>query len=95
MTAYVIVRIEVKDPEQFQKYREAVSANIKAFGGGYAVRGGAIEVLEGSDDGRRLVVLEFPSREQAMTWWNSPEYAEVKALREGAATMDAILVDGT
>ncbi len=95
MTAYIIVRIEVNDPEQFQKYRDAVSPNIKAFGGDYAVRGGEVEVLEGSDDGRRLVVLEFPSKDQAKTWWNSPEYAEVKALRNGAATLDAILVEGS
>lgn len=94
MTAYVIVRIEVSDPEQFGKYREAVAPNIKAFGGDFAVRGSEIEVLEGSDDGRRLVVLEFPSKERIMTWWNSPEYAEVKALRKDAASMDAILVEG-
>ncbi len=94
MTAYVIVRIQVDDPEKFQKYREAVSPNIKAFGGDYAVRGSEIEVLEGSDDGRRLVVLEFPSKEQALTWWNSPEYAEVKALRKDAGSLDAILVEG-
>ncbi len=94
MTAYVIVRIVVSDPDQFQKYREAVAPNIEAFGGGFAVRGSEIEVLEGSDDGRRLVVLEFPSKERIMTWWNSPEYTEVKALREGAAKFDAIVVEG-
>ncbi len=94
MTAYIIVRIEVTDPEQFGKYREAVGPNIKAFGGDFAVRGGEIEVLEGSDDGRRLAVLEFPNVDRARTWWNSPEYAEVKALREGAAKFDAILVEG-
>ena len=94
MTAYVIVRIQVNDPEQFGKYREAVAPNIQAFGGDFAVRGGEIEVLEGSDDGRRMAMLEFPNKDQAMTWWNSPEYAEVKALREGAAKFDAILVEG-
>jgi uncharacterized protein (DUF1330 family) len=94
MTAYVIVRGEVSDPEQYQKYREAVAPNIQAFGGEITARGAEIEVLEGSDDGRRLVIIEFPSREKAMIWWKSPEYAEVKPLRQGAATLDIILVEG-
>ena len=63
MAGYVIVSISVSDPEGFKAYQAAVSPNIKAFGGKYLVRGGAVEAIEGATDGRRLVVLEFPSVE--------------------------------
>ena len=53
-----------------------------------------VEVLEGSHDGRRLVMFEFPSVEAIKRFWNSPEYAEVKALRDNAAEIDAWAVAG-
>jgi uncharacterized protein (DUF1330 family) len=95
MAAYVIVNVTVKDADAYQSYRDAVSSNIMAFGGSYVVRGGEVEVLEGRHDGSRLVVLMFPTIDQAKRWWNSPEYAEIKKLRKGNATLDAFVVDGT
>jgi len=94
MSAYVIAQITVIDWEGFEAYREAVAPNIRAFGGDYIVRGGEVEVVEGAHDGRRIVILEFPSLERARAWWASPEYAEVKKLREGNATLDVIAIDG-
>ena len=94
MAGYVIVNISVSDPEGFKAYQTAVSPNIKAFGGDYLVRGGEVEAIEGDHDGRRLVVLKFPSVEAAKSWWNSPEYREIVKLREGNATMDAVVVEG-
>ena len=94
MAAYVIAQITVTDPEQFQKYGAAVSPTVEAFGGEYVVRGGECEVFEGAAGAPRLVIIKFPSREVARTWWNSPDYAEAKAVREGAATMDVVAVEG-
>ncbi len=94
MTAYVIAQITVTDPEQFKQYGAAVSPTIEAFGGEYVVRGGESEVFEGEAGAPRLVVIKFPSRDIARTWWNSPEYAAAKALREGAAKLDVVAVDG-
>ena len=94
MAGYVIVNISVIDPEKFKAYQAAVSPNIKAFGGRYLVRGGEVETVEGTHDDRRVVVLEFPSVEAAKGWWKSPEYREIAKLREGNATMDAMVVEG-
>jgi Domain of unknown function (DUF1330) len=58
------------------------------------LRGGPVEVLEGSHHGRRLVVFEFPSMEVIRSVWNSPEYADVKKLREGAGELDVWAVPG-
>jgi len=92
MAGYIIVRIDVTNPEGFKAYQEKVSACIEAGGGKYLVRGG--EVYGPDPDGRPLVVLEFPSAGEAKAFWASPEYQEVAKLREGHATMDAVVVEG-
>ena len=58
------------------------------------ISSGPVEVLEGSYDGRRLVIFEFPSMDVIQSVWNSPEYAEVKKLREGAGELDVWAVPG-
>jgi uncharacterized protein (DUF1330 family) len=94
MPAYMIVQLRVTDTEKYAAYRAAVPAVVETFGGRYLVRGGAVEVLEGSHDGRRVVVFEFPSVEAIKRFWNSPEYAKVKPLRENAAEVDAWVIPG-
>jgi uncharacterized protein (DUF1330 family) len=92
MAGYIIARIEVTNPEGFKAYQAAVSPCIEAAGGKYLVRGG--EVYGPDPDGRRLVVLEFPSAAAAKAFWNSSEYREVAKLRKGHATMDVVVVEG-
>jgi uncharacterized protein (DUF1330 family) len=92
--AYVLVDVDVTDPEQYDRYRPLAAASVEAYGGRYVVRGGATEVLEGDRVPNRLVVLEFPDPDTARRWYHSPEYAEAKATRAGAATGSFILVEG-
>ena len=94
MPAYLIVQLKVTDPDKFARYREAVPGVVEAFGGRYLVRGPAVDVLEGTHDGRRVVLFEFPSTEAIKRFWNSPEYAKVKPLRQDAAEVDAWAVPG-
>ena len=94
MPAYMVVQINITDPEKFAGYREVVPRVVEAFGGRYIVRGATVEVLEGSYDGRRLVLFEFPSVEAIKRFWHSPEYAKVKPLRDNAAEVDAWVVAG-
>jgi uncharacterized protein (DUF1330 family) len=67
---------------------------VKAHGGRYLARGGATDVLEGDWDIDRLVVLEFPSMEQARAWYDSPEYQEVAPIRQAASRARAVIVEG-
>ena len=94
MPAYMVVQIKVTDPDKFARYREVVPRVVEAFGGRYIVRGATVEVLEGSHDGRRFVLFEFPSMDAIRTFWHSSEYADVKALRENAADIDVWAVPG-
>lgn len=94
MSAYVVVEIAVKDGETYERYKALAPPSIAQYGGRYLVRGGATEVLEGSWQPPRFVVLEFPTSERARAWWDSPEYAAAKALRQASTDTKMILVEG-
>ena len=94
MSAYVIVEVEVTDPETFEEYRKAVPPTIEAFGGRYLVRGGSVDRLEGGWQPKRIVVVEFPDAERAKAWHDSELYAPAKALREASANTRMLLVEG-
>jgi uncharacterized protein (DUF1330 family) len=94
MPAYLIVDIEVHDPERHEAYRAAGPATLERFGGRLIVKGGDFAVLEGNWQPKRLVMAEFPDLESAKRWYESPEYREAKKLREGTATLQMVAVDG-
>jgi uncharacterized protein (DUF1330 family) len=92
--ALVIANITIVDPVRYEDYRRMVPATLVPFGGRFVVRGGQTEVLEGEWRPSRLVLLEFPSVERARAWWNSPEYAEARALRQATSTGTLIILEG-
>ena len=94
MSAYVVVEIEVLDPERYETYKQLAPPSIAQYGGRYVARGGQLETLEGTWSPKRLVILEFPSVDQAKAWWNSAEYAQAKALRQAVARTQMIVVPG-
>lgn len=94
MPAYVIVDTDVHDPEQYERYKAASPGAIAAAGGRFVARGGELAVLEGDWRPKRLVLLEFPDLEAARRWYDSPEYREARRLREGAAVLQMVAVEG-
>ena len=94
MSAYFIVDLEVTDPVGIEEYRKQVPATIAKYGGRYLVRGGKHETLEGDWHPRRVIVLEFPSVEQAKRWYDCEEYRGPKALRFKTTRTNLILVEG-
>lgn len=94
MPAYVMANVEVTDPVRYEDYKRLVPPTIARFGGKFIVRGGTVEVLEGEWRPNRLVLLEFPSAEQARAWWQSAEYAEARALRQATSTGTLLILEG-
>ncbi|MGZ0187278.1 MAG: DUF1330 domain-containing protein [Alphaproteobacteria bacterium] len=94
MAAYVIVRVTVTDGEKFKGYQALTPDAVAKNGGKFIVRGGDTITLEGEDETRRVVVIEFADMAAAQAFWNSPEYAEAKVARENAADFQAFIVDG-
>jgi uncharacterized protein (DUF1330 family) len=94
VAAYLIAMIDITDPEQYQQYIAQTPGVIEKFGGCFIARGGETITLEGQEETRRIALVEFPSLEQAKAFYQSSEYQEVKKLREGAAEVDLVVVDG-
>lgn len=94
MPAYVVAEVDVTNPEQFKQYQQLAPEAIKQYGGRYLARGGRSVTLEGDWRPSRVVVLEFPSLEQAEAFYNSPEYQRAIAARAGACDMKMVAVEG-
>ena len=94
MPAYVILDIEVKDPEGYEEYKLRGAPTIAAYGGKPLARGGSAEVWEGAWQPRRVVMLEFKTMEDARRWWNSPEYNQAKKLRHKSANTNVVCIEG-
>jgi uncharacterized protein (DUF1330 family) len=94
MPAYVIVETDIHDPEQYEQYKAASPGAVAAGGGRFVVRGGELAVLEGDWNPSRLVVLEFADLEAAKRWYASDRYQEAKKLRDGAARLNIVAVQG-
>jgi len=94
MSAYVIGEIDVTDPAVYEDYRKQVLAVVTKYGGRFLVRGGKVDSKEGGWAPKRIVVLEFPSMEQAQKWYHSADYAPLIKLRQKASKGKLILVEG-
>lgn len=96
MTAYMVVTASIADREAFiSGYGAAAAKLVAKFGGRYVLRGPGVQLLEGSfGEGASMVISEWPSKAQALAFWNSPEYAEVRQLRAGLADCQVLLIEG-
>jgi uncharacterized protein (DUF1330 family) len=92
--AYIVVDAKSTDPERMVEYRRLSSIAVDRFGGRFLVRGGAYEILEGSWQPQRLVVIEFESMGKAKAFYDSPEYVAARQARAGVSSFDMVLVEG-
>ena len=86
--------LEVTDETKMNEYREKVFANVSDFGGTYRVVGGEQLPLEGDRQLAFPVLIEFENKTAALRWYESDEYAPLKALRFAAARGNGVLIDG-
>lgn len=93
MSAYIIGEITITNPEGYAAYRPLAAAAIAKHGGRYLVRGGDTEALEG-DGWKRVVVVEFPTIEQARAFYYSPDYQAALPLRQKNSTGRLTIVAG-
>lgn len=94
MVAFVIARITVTDPEVFQEYMDRAPATISQFGGRHIARGAKTETLQGEENTTRNGLIQFDSMERAIAWFNSPEYQEIKQIRDRSAESHFMVWDG-
>ena len=93
MTAYIIARIDVTDPQDYMTYASQTVALAEKAGGRFLVKGGEQETVEGEARSRQ-VLIEFPDRAAAIAWYNSAEYQEILPIALRASVRDIVVVDG-
>ena len=91
MTALLIARIDVQDPERMQAYGAAAGPTIAAHGGEFVARGQFAGSLLGDGSARAVAIIRFPSVDAANGWFSSPEYRALSELRTAAADMEFTL----
>ncbi len=91
--AYYVSEFEVTDPEGIKPCSAQVDSTFKPFGGYYFVRGGQVNSLEG-EPGKRIVMIAFPSLEQAQAWYDSPAYRAIRPIRFKSAKSRVYIVEG-
>jgi uncharacterized protein (DUF1330 family) len=92
--AYLVVQVDVTNPQQYQEYAKLSPGIIAKHGGRYLARAGRTVTLEGPPAKSRVVVIEFPSFERAQRFYTSPEYVEARKKRAGAGTAQFVVVEG-
>jgi uncharacterized protein (DUF1330 family) len=93
MSAYIIARIEVTNPDEYMKYASQTVALAEKFGGTFLVKAGAMTQVEGSGPSRH-VVIRFPDRAAAERFYNSEDYAKILPIALSASTRDLVIVEG-
>src|SRR5262249_38892340 len=95
MPAYWVARSKINDPADYKKYTDRLPAIFARYGARILARGGRYQLMEGPDKFRRFVVIEFPTFDQAVACFTSPEYEEAAAFRRsGAGEVETIIVEG-
>ena len=92
--AYFIGQFENHDPAGYDVYRSQTAATIAPHGGRFIVRGGRLHNFEGEPPLPRVVVIEFPSFDQAKAWYESEAYRQLIPIRQKAAKGRSFLVEG-
>ncbi|WP_420334825.1 MAG: DUF1330 domain-containing protein [Roseibium sp.] len=90
---YWIARVDVRDPDNYPQYVETAKPAFERFGANFLARGGKADAIEGPGRARN-VVIEFPSFQDAVDCYNSPEYQEAVKIRQKVADGEIVIVEG-
>jgi len=90
---YWILRIDVSDQDKFKQYSEAAAVALKKYKARFVIRAGMSECMEG-EARLRNTVIEFPSYQDALDCWNSPEYQSAIAIRKEVTIADLVVIEG-
>lgn len=95
MAAYLVVDTELTQPELYEDYKRQAKPLAEQYGGEYLARGGAMSLKE-TDlwQPKRLVIIRFPSAEQANRFYDSPEYQKVLQISKQAARRTVVVLEG-
>jgi len=93
MKHYAVVGVDVTDQGWVAEYVKNVTRMVEHHGGRYLTRTSTVEKIEGKQKAPQIVVLmEWPSREAAVGFYESEEYRPYRQSRLQGANNEFILV---
>jgi len=93
MAAYVLVELDVHDPETYEKYVEAAAPIVRRHGGEYVLRSENITPVAGSQAPQRIVLIRFGSKREIRKCFTSRDYVSIKHLRENSTKSRAMIIE--
>lgn len=95
MAAYMIIFADIKNRGRFlEEYGKPTAAVIGKYGGEYVIRAPGVETLEGGfGAGVSAVISKWPSKDAIKTFWESDDYAPLKAARQPLADCHVMIVE--
>ncbi len=94
MAAYAVAHMRnVNWNASIVEYIQKISRTLEPHGGKFLVHGDNPVVMDGEFKGH-LVVIAFPSMEQARSWYFCKAYQEILAMRRDNSDSAVLLVDG-
>ncbi|MEN6463298.1 MAG: DUF1330 domain-containing protein [Syntrophomonas sp.] len=94
MSAYLLIEIEIHDRNTYFQYIEKARPIVESYGGRYLIRGGKVTPLFGGWDPERIILVQFPSKEDIERCFTSKEYLEIAKLREDSTKTRSIILEG-
>ncbi len=94
MAVFIIAQVDIHDRAEYDQYQDGFLDIFARFAGELLVVSDHPRVLEGEWSHTRLVLLRFPSEEEARRWYESPEYQALAQHRYRGATATVILAKG-
>jgi uncharacterized protein (DUF1330 family) len=91
MSVYLYVEITDKDEAAKARYAEVAGATIESVGGRFLTRG-PLTTLHGESPFERGLIVEFPDRQTAIDWYNSPAYQAILETRNTAFDSRFVLI---
>lgn len=95
MKYYAVAELSITDPAWVRDYVTEVTAMVERRGGRYLARTAQIEQIEGERKAPQiLLIIEWPSKEEAEEFYDSDEYRRHREARREGARNDFFLVAG-
>ena len=89
---HFIAHITVNDVDGYRQYEKGFFPILKPYGARFITFDDQVTVLEGERAGGRTIIIQFPSEDVLLEWWNSPEYVELAKLRRASVTTHSVSV---
>lgn len=95
MSHYLIAKIDIVDREEYSLYEAGFMEIFSKHNGQLLAADEDVKLLEGEWPATRTVLIEFPSEEDAMTWYSSDEYQQLAKHRFASSEGNIILIKGS